>query len=79
MDLSFDGQSVGVEQVTGDTTMSKASILGLIMVGVVWVTIFAILVRLDAGCHGQCFQTNDQGCQQRCHYKGLCPMAGGVQ
>jgi hypothetical protein len=61
--------------------MTKEKYLSMILIGLVLLIISTILT-LDAmsrQCHGQCFQTHDKGCQERCLEKGLCPMAGGDQ
>jgi hypothetical protein len=51
-----------------------------VLIGVVLIWLFALTVlfcEVGRECHGQCYQTNDQKCQQRCHDKGICPLAGG--
>lgn len=45
-----------------------------------WLLMMSVLFyKQQRECHGQCFQTRDTGCQERCQEKGLCPMAGGDQ
>jgi hypothetical protein len=47
-----------------------------------WLIIAAgagVLFYMNRQCHGQCFQTHDKGCQERCLERGLCPIAGGDQ
>ena len=60
--------------------MTKATFLGLVMCVVVFIaSTTVVLLVVSLYCHGQCFQTHDRGCQERCAAKEFCPMAGGDQ
>lgn len=55
----------------------KTALLGVVLI---WITFLALLfLTVRRECHGQCFQTHDRGCQDRCAAKEFCPMAGGDQ
>jgi hypothetical protein len=78
MDLSAHWETVGTgkDDKMGKSQVSKS--LEMILLGVVLIIISTILTLgvMSRQCHGQCFQTHDKGCQERCFDKGLCPMAG---
>jgi hypothetical protein len=57
----------------------RSVFLGFMATWLVILIYAGVLFYMSRQCHGQCFQTHDKGCQQRCFDKGLCPMAGGDQ
>jgi hypothetical protein len=70
-----------MEKDDGELMREKAKFWGMMALGVVLLLISASLTLdvMSRQCHGQCFMQSDRGCQERCHDKGLCPMAGGDQ